>query len=65
MRLSRWKLAKTTAISVAILAFAGFAIDAGGDPTVIGGLAISVVGLVAGIEMAELAALGGVTFEND
>lgn len=61
MNLPRWKLIKTGVISIAILVFAVFAIEAGGDPTVVGSFAIGVVGLIGGVELAELAALGGFT----
>jgi len=56
MDLARWKLAKTTIVSLAIIGLATFAILQDADPTLTAAVAIPVVGLVAGIEFSELVA---------
>ena len=61
MDLARWKALKTTLVSLAILGFATFATLQGADPTLTVGVAIPVVGLVAGIEFSELVAAMGET----
>ena len=61
MDLARWKALKTTLVSLAILGFATFATLQGADPTLTAGVAIPVVGLIAGIEFSELVAAMGET----
>lgn len=59
MNLKRWKLVKTTLLSLAVLLFGGFAIDAGADATVVGLGALVIAGAIASIEMIELSWANG------
>ncbi|MFW5978295.1 MAG: hypothetical protein ACOCP2_03575 [Halohasta sp.] len=57
MSVKRWKIAKALVATTMIIAFAGFAIEQGADPTTTAWLALATAALINGIEMSELVAV--------
>jgi hypothetical protein len=57
MSVRKWKAAKAIIATVAIVAFAGFAIGEGADETTTTWLALATVALINGFELSELLAV--------
>lgn len=58
MDLKRWKILKSTLVTVAFVVFGAFAIQAGADPTPIATLTLLVTALYNGVEWGELSQIG-------
>ena len=56
MDLAKYKLVKTTLVSLALVGFGSFAILQGADPTLTATVTVMVIGLIAGVEFSELVA---------
>jgi hypothetical protein len=54
MNLRKWKLARAVFVTVAVFVFTTFAISEGAEPTTTGVLALLLVALLNGIDLAEL-----------
>jgi hypothetical protein len=57
MNIKRWKILKSIVLSIAVLLFAGYAIQNGADATTVAVPAIITAGLIAGIELSEYLAV--------
>jgi len=57
MDLKRWKLLKGLLTTLGILAFAGYAIESGAEPTTVATLSLLLAGLINGVDLVELAAV--------
>jgi|AntDeeMinimDraft_6_1070357.scaffolds.fasta_scaffold58655_1 hypothetical protein len=51
------KIIRAIIVNVGMIGIAGYAIGQGGDPTLLGGLALGVLGLYNGLELSDYAAL--------
>ena len=51
------KVIRAIIVNVGVIGIAGYAIGQGGDPTLLGGLALGVLGLYNGLELSDYAAL--------
>lgn len=57
MNLKRWKIIKSTLLSMAVLGFAAYSIFEGADPTTVAVPALIISALIAGVEWSELLAV--------